>query len=168
MKKKKNIITLEVDDDGMMEDVAHLLFRTPQPGYLFADNMNRLYGYALHRIDDMELDGAAWPLYTYSDKIDHLRYYLIEKPRTATTYPAWSAGDKLLIIKGDAAQQMADYIYEDFTDPLPVDSGDLLAEEHERLRNEMLSDFTVVSMIDGQQCIAIHTYIEIKRLDIAE
>ena len=178
MSKKKNIITLDLEDDCMQEDVAHLLFRSPQPGYLFTDNMNKLYGFGLHRIEDMELDGA----------IDHLKYYLIEKPRTATPGSAWGIGDKLLIIKGEGAQDMADYICEEFSDPLPAESGNLLAEEHARLRDEMLADFTVVTKLDlgatppptqkrrtvqermtlEQMCAAIHAYIEIQRLDIAD
>lgn len=188
MSKKKNIITLDVEDDCMQEDVAHLLFRSPQPGYLFTDNMNRLYGYGLHRIEDMELDGTMWPFYTYTDTIDHLKYYLIEKPRTATPGSAWGIGDKLLIIKGEGAQEMAEYICEEFSDPLPAESGNLLAEEHARLRDEMLADFTVVTRLDlgatpqptqkrrtvqermtmEQMCAAIHAYIEIQRLDIEE
>ena len=185
--KKKNIITLDVEDDGMQDDVAHLFFRSPQPGYLFTDNTNRLYGFGLHRIDDMELDGTMWPFYTYTDSIDHLKYYLIEKPRTATPGSAWGIGDKLLIIKGEGAKDMADYICEEFSDPLPAESGDLLAEEHARLRDEMLADFTVVTLLDigatppapkkrgaqermtlEQMCAAIHAYIEIQRLDIVE
>ena len=63
---------------------------------------------------------------------------------------------------------MAEYICEDFTDPMPAESGDLLAEEHARLRDEMLADFTVVSLTESQQFAAIHTYIEIKRLDLSE
>ena len=181
--KKKNIITLEVEDDELLDNVAYLLFRSPQPGYLFVDSLNKLYGYALHRIDDMELDGVAWPFYTHSDKIDHLKYYLTEKPRTATS-AALGDGDKLMIIKGEGARDMAEYICEDFTDPMPVDSGDLLAEEHARLRDEMLADFTVVSLLDmgdiipapqskrgitmEQQCAIIEAYIEIQRLDITE
>ena len=168
MKTKKNIFKLEVDDDDVMEDVAQLLFRSPQPGYLFADNLNRLYGFALHRIDDMDLEGAAWPMYSYRDRMDNLKYYLIEKSRTAKACTTWSAGDKLLIIKGDGAREMAEYIYEDFTDPMPAESGDLLAEEHARLRDEMLADFTVVSLIDEQPFTSIHTFIEIKRLDLSE
>ena len=70
--KKKNIITLEVEDDEVLDNVAYLLFRSPQPGYLFVDSLNKLYGYALHRIDDMELDGVAWgildPRDTYQDR----------------------------------------------------------------------------------------------------
>ena len=185
--RKKNIIALEVEDDGVQEDVAYLLFRSPQPGYLFTDNINRLYGFGLHRIDDMELDSTMWPFYTYTDSIDHLKYYLTEKPRTATPGSAWGIGDKLLIIKGEGAQEMADYICEEFSDPLPADSGDLLAEEHARLRDEMLADFTVVTQVDviampatpkkrstqermtlEQLCAAIYAYIEIQRLDIAE
>ena len=168
MKTKKNIFKLEVDDDDVMEDVAQLLFRSSQPGYLFADNLNRLYGFALHRIDDMDLEGAAWPMYSYRDRMDNLKYYLIEKSRTAKACNGWSAGDKLLIIKGDGAREMAEYICEDFTDPMPAESGDLLAEEHARLRDEMLADFTVVSLIDEEPFTAIHTYIEIKRLDLSE
>ena len=176
MSKKKNIITLDLEDDCMQEDVAHLLFRSPQPGYLFTDNMNRLYGFGLHRIEDMELDGNMWPFYTYTDAIDHLKYYLIEKPRTATPGSAWGIGDKLLIIKGEGAQEMAEYICEEFSDPLPAESGNLLA------------DFTVVTRLDlgatppptqkrrtvqermtlEQMCAAIHAYIEIQRLDIAD
>ena len=70
----------------------------------------------------------------------------------------------------------------------PAESGDLLAEEHAMIRDEMLADFTVVTLLNigptpppapkkrgaqermtlEQMCAAIYAYIEIQRLDISE
>lgn len=185
--KKKNIITLEMDDEPLNGDMAHLMFHTTLPSYLLADSLNRLYGYNLHRIDDMVLEGAEWPFYTHADTIDQLKYYIIEKPMAAQAVAAWGAGDKILIIKGDGAQEMADYIYDDLTDPTDTDENDLLAVEHARLRDGLLAAFTVVTPLDldaplptqnkkvqhdratlQQQCAAIHTHIERQRLDLNE
>lgn len=145
---RKHIITLELDDEEPLTDVAHLLFRTSQPGYLFADSLNRLYGYSFHRIDDMELDGVLWPLYSHADGVDHLRYYLVEKPAGEGLRDAWGDHNKLLVIKGERANEAAERILEDLTDPLPADAGDLLALDHAALRDELLADFLLVERFD--------------------
>lgn len=184
--KKKNIFTLDIDDDEPLDDVAQLLFRTSQPGYLFADTLNRLYGYALRRIDDMPLDGAQWPFYTYADGVSHLRYYLVEKPATEQLRDAWGEHNKMLVIKGECASDEAERLYEDLTDPLPADEGDLLATEHAALRDDLLADFLLVDRYNqenalppkaSRRSIQIHTnlnqhstaimmHIDTERLDL--
>lgn len=184
--KKKNIFTLELDDEEPLSDVAQLLFRTSQPGYLFADTLNRLYGYSLRRIDDIPLDGAEWPFYTYTDSVNHLRYYLVEKPAGEQLHDAWGEHNKMLIIKGECADDEAEHLYEDLTDPLPADEGDLLATEHAALRDDLLADFMLVDRYDQntplppkasrrvtqiqtnlkQHTTAIMTHIDTERLDL--
>ena len=184
--KKKNIFTLEIDDEEPMSDVAQLLFRTSQPGYLFADTLNHLYGYSLRRIEDMPLDGEEWPFYTYTDNVNHLRYYLVEKPADEQLHDAWGEHNKMLVIKGECADDEAERLYEDLTDPLPADEGDLLATEHEALRNDLLADFMLVDRYNPdsilppkasrrmtqiqatlkQHTSAIMTHIDKERLDL--
>ena len=148
---KKHIITLDLDDEEPLSDVAHLLFRSSQPGYLFADALNRLYGYGLHRIDDIALDGAQWPLYTHADGVDHLRYDLVEKPADESLRGAWGDHNKLLVIKGETALDAAGQILEDLTDPLPAAEGDLLALNHAAMRDELLADFLLVERFDPSE-----------------
>lgn len=184
--KKKNIFTLEIDDDEPQLDVAQLLFRTSRPGYLFADTLNHLYGYSLHRIDDIPLDGTEWPFYTHADSVKHLRFYLVEKPSNETLKEAWGEHNMMLVIKGDCAADEAEWLYEDLTDPLPADEGDLLAIEHDALRDDLLADFMLVNRYDPeavlppkasrrmqqiqatlkQHSTAIMTHIDKERLDL--
>ena len=184
--KKRNIYTLELDDEEPMSDVAQLLFRTSQPGYLFADILNRLYGYSLRRIDDMPLDGAEWPFYTYADGVNHLRYYLVEKPAGDKLNDAWGEHNKMLVIKGECAEEEAERLYEDLTDPMPADEGDLLATEHAALRDDLMADFLLVDRYDPsvelppkasrrmtqiqstlkQHSTSIMTHIDTERLDL--
>ena len=77
------------------------------------------------------------------------------------------------------------HIYADFTNNTVVDEGDLLAQEHADLLEALLTDFTVVNVLDftstpatrkaikerqtvQQHCDKILAYIEQKRLDLSE
>jgi len=122
---------LTLDDENPFEDWSFLLFHTPLPSYALADNLNRLYDYCLTRIDDLQLDTAAWPLYTFEDTVAHLKYFLIERPVAATV---WEQGDVLLVVGGENAAMETDAIYEDFTaEAAEPDPTDLLATEHAAL-----------------------------------
>lgn len=180
---KKHTLTLEIDFDDDVLDIAYLLFHASQPGYIFADNLNRLYNFALHRIDDMP---DHYPLYTHSNPISHKHYFLVEKPASAQPSGSWQPSDKLLLIKGEGALSEAQAIYDDFTAPLPPSPDDLLALQHAELRNQMLEAFTVVNLLDfssptptnpraardraalEQHCNQILNHIESKHLDLPE
>lgn len=170
--KKRIVYKLSVDDDDSL-DIAYLLFHTSEPGYIFVDNINRLFQYNLHRIDDMpfpppiDKDSQAgkqantqaikqptpYPFYTHSDSVGHKQYFLIEKPATASPSGSWQPSDKLLIIKGEDAILEAESIYDDFTDPLQASPDDILAIQHAELRDQMLEAFTVVNLLDFSSSI---------------
>lgn len=162
MKKTKYTLDdVDLDDDL---DLAYLLFRSQDAGYLFVDNLNHLYRLALRRIDDMPFPPPTpetreifkqanppttpYPFYTYSDPVAHLNYFLIEKPSAAAPSGAWQPSDKLLIIKGEGAPLEAESIYDDFTAPQRPDPDDLLALQHAELRDQMIREFTVVNLLD--------------------
>ena len=179
--KKKNIIVLEWDDAPQAADsAAYLLLQTAAPGYILADNLNRLYRLALARTHDITLpDDTSSPLYRYHDSLRRLKYFLVEPN---TNQPP---EDKILLILGESAPQAAAHILNDLTHPTPVADGDLLAAEHAALKEELLSDFTIVTLLDfdnlpakgtagrrsadlQRRCEDIMEYIERHRLDLDE
>ena len=170
-------------DDYPFEGWAFLHFQSRRPSYVFADHLNRLYDYELMRLDDMCLDGTPWPFFLYHDRVGHTKYFLTERPVSAQHSP-WQAGDKLLIVKGENAEFVCERIYDDFTGAGHANEGDLLAEEHAAYMDELLSDFTVATMIDfesdglsrkGQKeldamrrcCEDILSYIDRQHLDLS-
>ena len=181
MKYKLEPDDLTCDFDGW----AFLLFRSTLPSYIFADSLNRLYHCRLERIDDLPLNGAAWPFYRYDDSVRHLKYFLTERPAAATSAP-WSASDKLLAVKGETAAVAIDKILNDFTAPRRCTPGDLLAEEHAALLDELQAAFTVAAPIDlnddtpvsrrGQKeralveqwCSDLLGYIDSRHLDLSD
>lgn len=181
--KKKNILTLDIEPDDEFLDIAYLLFHSQEAGYIFADNINRLYRYSLRRIDDMP---GGYPFYTYSDDLNQRQFYLIEKPSTAQPSGPWQPTDKLFLIKGEDALLEAQAIYDDFTAPKQPDPDDLLALQHAELRDQMLEEFTVVNLLDFAapaptsqraardraaielHCNQILNYIEQKHLDLPD
>ena len=174
---------LDIEDDALdFEGWAFLHFHSIMPGYVFADSLNRLYDYDLTRIDDMVLEGAAWPMFRYENAVQHCLFFLVERPAAATEAP-WEAGDKLLVIKGEHAETVARDIFADFTGNAVYDEADLLAREHADLLDSLLAAFTVVNILDfstapvsrkavkeRQQvqecCDTMLAYIEQKRLDL--
>ncbi len=175
---------LDLDTGPDFEGWAFIHFHSSTPGYAFADSLNRLYDYSLARIDDMELDGNAWPFYRYEDTTRHLVFFLAERPAAEGDLP-WEAGDKLLIVKGDTAERETDDICADFTDNSTYDEGDLLARDHAELLAMLLADFTVANRLDFeteplsrkaqkeraavmQHCDAILTHIEQHHLDLSD
>ncbi len=119
---KKQVFKLDLDDlEDNSEDLAYLFFHTTTPGYLFVDDINHLYHLALARLDDLQIDGQSWPLYSYHDNLRQLDYYLIERPLTPTrsqlSAPHWVPGHKMMIIKGERASEIADFFCEDFSTP---------------------------------------------------
>ncbi len=127
-------------DEGLFGFVgwAFVHFHTATPGYILADTLNRLYNLRLHRIDDMQVDDTPWPLFRHEDPVRHLIYFLTASP----------TGDKLLIVKGERADDEARFIQTDFSQPATDDDGDLLAREHAQLLDRLLATFTVASRLD--------------------
>ncbi len=173
------------DDDyeSPFDDVAFVLFRSTQPGYSFADSLNRLYNLGLHRIDDITLDESVCPFYIHHDPMNRLRYFLVE-PRGIA---GWLPDNKLMIIKGENALRTARFIDTDFATPPKADPVDFLAQQHAELLDELLSDFTVATLIDPENppqglsrkaareyaqlqdhCLSMLDYIEQKHLDLTD
>lgn len=178
--RKKNIIVLEWDDAPQAADsAAYLLLQTAAPGYILADNLNRLYRLALGRTHDITLpDDTSSPLYRYHDPLRRLKYFLVEPINP-------NPEDKILLILGESAPDTAAHIFNDLTHSTPVADGDLLAAEHAALKEELLSDFTIVTLLDfdnlpakgaagrrsadlQRRCEDIMEYIERQRLDLDE
>lgn len=177
---------LEIEESQVgFEDWAFLLFHTTTPVHLFADSLNQLYDMRLSRIENLSLAGASWPFFLFDDPIGHLKYFLAERPVTATGAP-WEPSDKLLAIKGESAVYAAEDIYADFTEPATVDPADLLAKEHADLLAELLAGFTMVNLLNPdseppkrssvakqrmnvtQLCSDLLEYIETKHLDLSD
>ena len=118
---KKQVLKLNIDDLGDdSEGLAYLFFHTTTPGYLFVDDLNHLYGLSLSRLDDLQLEGQSWPLYSYHDNLRQLDYYLIERPTGAiATATHWAPGHKMMILKGEGAADTAEHISNDFATPPP-------------------------------------------------
>ncbi len=178
--RKKNIIVLEWDDAPQAADsAAYLLLQTAAPGYILADNLNRLYHLALGRTHDIiHPDDTSSPLYRYHDTLARLKYFLVEPINQ-------NPDDKILLILGESAPDTAADIFNDLTHSTPVADGDLLAAEHAALKEELLSDFTIVTLLDfdnlpakgaagrrsadlQRRCEDIMEYIERQRLDLDE
>lgn len=172
------------EDEYCFEGWAFLHFHTLMPGYAFADRLNRLYDYRLERLDDMPLEGKDWPFYRYEDALGKTLFFLVERPVTAAAAP-WDAGDKIFLVKGENAEKVVQHIYADFTNNAAYDEGDLLAREHADLLEALLTDFTVVNVLDftttpatrkavkerqlvQQYCDNMLAYIEQKHLDLGE
>lgn len=133
------------DDSSAFEGWAFVHIHTSLAGYALADMLNRLYDYQLTRLENLVVEGLEWPLYHHDDTVAHLKYFLLERPLQAEV---WDAGDKLLAIAGDTAEQEADRICSDLTEPAHYDSADLLAQEHAALVDELLASFTVAGILD--------------------
>jgi len=170
------------EEEFDFEGWAFVLFHSSLPGYAFADSLNRLYDYRLQRVDDMVVDEANWPLYRHEDATRHMLLFLVERPSSAVAAP-WEAGDKLLAVKGETAEELARYLCADFTGNTEVDDGDLLAKEHAELLTSLLENFTVATLLDfdtpsatrksqrerlavKQWCNGLLDYIECNRLDL--
>lgn len=178
MKFKLDIEDEQFDFNGW----AFIHFHTSAPCYEFADALNRLYHYGLHRIDDMRLGDTAWPFYRHEDTVRHLIIFLIERPAAALTAP-WERDDKLCIVKGESSEEESARILADFTTTPTYDSFDLLARERAELVDWVVGQFTVANLLDFgqeppsrkakkerlqvmQQCDSILAYIEQNHLDL--
>ena len=136
---KKQVFKLEPDDFGDdNENLAYIFFHTTVPGYVFVDDLNHLYQLSLSRLDDLQLEGQGWPLYTYHDSLQMVDYYLIERPTSsAATASHWAPGHKMMILKGERATDIAKFICEDFSTPppLPDHNNPAVTEHHEILNS---------------------------------
>ena len=140
MKYKLDPIDLEDDLEGW----AFLHFHTSLPSYAFADILNQLYDFQLHRIDNLDIDGTQWPLFHHIDTVAHLKYYLLERPPAA---PIWNTGDMILVMSGDTAQLAAERLYADLSTPTQPNPTDLLALQHAELQEQLFSAFTIASTL---------------------
>ena len=153
MKKKETKNTLSLDPefyDDQREDIAMLLFHSVAPSYAFVDDLNHLYNMRLSRIDDLQLNDAAWPLFIHHDPLRQLYFYLIERPASANTNaPFWTIGHKMLIIIGQLAASTAETIHREFCNAsTPDDPDDIIAASHAALLDEMRSNFTTTPLLN--------------------
>ncbi len=137
----KHVFTLD-DVESEFSDLAMLLFRTGVAGYIFTDSLNRLYSLSLARVDDLPIAGMSWPTYTFDDRQEHLKYFLVEHPLSSSLKETWQPGDKMLIVRGETAWNKIRQIHAEFTEPQPDDN-----ERHELLM-ELIQQFTVATPID--------------------
>lgn len=145
---KKNTLVLDFDDvSSPFEDIAFLLFHSAVPNYAFVDDLNHLYELSLARIDDIEIMETPWPLFSYRDSLRHLTYHLIERPAlTSTGVPHWRPAEKLLMIKGNGAEETAAAICDDFTlDHPSPNPADLRAADHAALLQYYQQSLTAVT-----------------------
>lgn len=148
---KKQVFKLEPDDFGDdSENLAYLFFHTTVPGYVFVDDLNHLYRLSLSRLDDLQLEGQGWPLYTYRDSLQMVDYYLIERPTSsAATASHWAPGHKMMILKGERATDIAKFICEDFSTPPPLpDHNNPTVTEHHEILSSYQQSFTPVNLYD--------------------
>ncbi|MBR1785455.1 MAG: hypothetical protein IJ760_08495 [Bacteroidales bacterium] len=138
---------LEIDTLQALEGWAFVHFRTYKPLHVFVHTLNKLYNINLRRIDDLQMGTDYWPLFHSTDSRHELMYCLLEKNSSDKKTP-WENGDKLLIVHGQQAEVEADYICSDISDPLIPPPGDLLAQEHYRLVESMMSDFTLPTVLN--------------------
>lgn len=148
MTKKAQKFTLELEDEmPMYDDMAFLFFHTATPGYLFADDLNRLYRMALARRDDLEMRGHRWPLYTYSDPITKMTYHLVERPAGSGGLAMhWKEGHKMMVIQGEESERRAKRIRSDFeSTPLKKAMPTMVDEERARILETYQSELMPVS-----------------------
>lgn len=174
---------LELEEEYDFEGWAFLHFHTAAPGYAFVDSLNRLYDLALERLDDMVLDGVAWPLYRFLDSQRHCLYLLVERPMAASG--PWEPGDKVLVVGCENADATVQRLYADMVGNATVDEADLVAREHADMLADLLADFTVANVLDfsapaptrkaakerqlvQRYCDALLAYVEQKHLDLSQ
>ena len=147
---KKQVLRLDLDDSASdFDGYAFMLFHTLEPGYAFVDDLNRLYGYALTRIEDLQLHETLWPLYTYDNTLERMRLFLVEKPAAERMMPRWGAGQKLLIARGDDARECLERVYNDFlSSPATPQPGNLAAQRRFDILSQFQQNFTTVTLLD--------------------
>lgn len=148
---KKQVFKLEIDDfDEGGVPQAYLFFHTATPGYLFADDLNHLYGLSLGRLDDLCLQGQLWPLYTYRDILRQMDYYLIERPLGLSSYAThWTPGHKMMILQGESAFATAKQICDDFnTAPSLPDACNPVETERYEILTSYQQTLTPVTQYD--------------------
>lgn len=151
MAVKKQIMKLDLDEEvSPFEGFAFLLFHTATPNYAFVDDLNHLYELALARTDDIEIMGEPWSMFTYRDPLWQLTYHLIERPSTAATgVTHWGPAEKLLMIKGLNADEIATHICDDFTASHPTgDRTDSRDADHAAILEYYQQSLTAVTLYD--------------------
>lgn len=138
MKKHTLTLDLDLDDESpLLDNIAILFFHTDTPNYLFADDLNHLYHLALARTDDIPLYNTSWPLFSFHDQLRLFNYYLVEHPLTQSSNQTIKQS-KILIIRGEDAENESDKILRDFNEP-PADT-DAIHPDSQR-RNETLLSY---------------------------
>lgn len=147
-------LTLDLEpEENPFEDLALILFHTTAPNYTFVDDLNHLYRLRLARQDDLQLDGALYPFFSYRDTLRRLDIHLIERPSQSLPANAplatlWSPSHKLLLLQGEDAQRQADTIVAEFSvlPPAPP-TDDIAATARHQILTGLHAAFTPVSAL---------------------
>lgn len=168
---KKNTFNLDIDledESPLLEASAYLFFHTSSPSYLLVDDLNHLYHLSLSRLDDITLPQGQWPFYSFYDHLRLLHYYLVDlsvTPQNANNQTITQS--KLLLLRGEDADNVADTILHDFNLPLP--SPDPLNPDQLR-RNDILLSYqqqlVSVTRYDPQAPAALSRKAAKERLDL--
>lgn len=147
--KKPTIHTLDMEEELEYDNTAMLFFHTDSPGYVFVNDLNRLLRLRLSRKADIALHDLHWPFYLYKDNISKLTYLVIERPQDSGRNTGhWKAGHKLLIIKGDGADERAQDIHDLFASQRLAEAGRFhLNEEQQLILEAYQQELTPVSRL---------------------
>ena len=113
------------------EDTAVLMFRTSYLNYQFVMEFNKAHTLALSRVEDIVLNEAEYPCFSYNDDYSHMAYVMIERSKVGTPDRVFDYYDKLLLVRGrdswDFQQKLLDGMHQRGPEP---SSADML--EHRR------------------------------------
>ena len=136
---KKTTFTLDLPPVDF-SDVAFLSILSDMPDFALADDLNRLYDFDLHRVDDAQVGDLALPLFLYSDPLRHLTLFLLHLPPAAEGF--------LLLVHGGSCLEVAAAIERDFgTPPAEPHPADLPAVSRHRILARYQDALTPVSLV---------------------
>ncbi len=137
---KKTAFTLDLPAIDF-SDVAFLSILTDTPDFALADDLNRLYDIALHRVDDAQFDDLSLPLYHHADPMRHLDTFLLRLTPAAEGF--------LLLFRGSSCREAAAAVERDFvTPPSEPHPADLPAVRRHSILVRYQSAFTPVSLVE--------------------
>lgn len=113
------------------EDTAVLMFRTSYVNYQFVMGMNKAYGLELSRTPDLDLNGTAYPCFSWGDDYGRLAYVMIERPHLGPADRIFEYYDKMVLVRGFRSWEVQQKVYSDIVKGTPEPpASDLL--EHRR------------------------------------
>jgi hypothetical protein len=141
---KRTVYTLSDEDvcmpiEEQLENTAVLAWRTSYTAFTFAFYLNQIFHMELRRCNDIQLssmkEAIRCSVYSYSDPVDHLNYFLIENNmEDMQSVKALSYFDKMLLVNGAEASERADAIDEELKAPMRH-HDDILGTQYEEMRH---------------------------------